>query len=105
MSAPGGDFPDALVGPGPARLDDVDDLGEELPQSAVDGAAVAVVEPDGVEELPVDVELELAGGGVAHTDRPRTANRGSRPGRPTRPRAPVARRPRRRAAGAGRPAP
>jgi hypothetical protein len=58
------DLPDAVVGFGPAAGDDLDGAAEQLPEGRGDGAAVAVVQPGGVEQVAVDIQLELAGGGV-----------------------------------------
>src|SRR5207237_10714785 len=53
------DLPDALVGLLPAVDDGARDTAEELPERLVDLAAVLPVDPDRVEELAEDVELEL----------------------------------------------
>jgi hypothetical protein len=60
--APAADLPDAVVGFGPAPGDHLDGAAEQPPEGRGDEAAVAVVEPGGVEQVAVDIELELAGG-------------------------------------------
>jgi len=62
------DLPDAVVGLGPAAGNHVDGAGQQPPEGGGDGAAVAVIQPGGVEQVAVDVELELVGG-VADPDR------------------------------------
>src|ERR671930_1104240 len=65
------DLPDALVGLLPAVDDRARDAAEELPERLVDLAAVLPVDPDRVEELAEDVELELAVRAVSDPHRPR----------------------------------
>src|SRR5690606_10368058 len=58
-------LPDALVGLVPVQAHPVDQGAELVPVVAGDRVAPRVVEVDGADERPVDVELELVGGGVA----------------------------------------
>src|SRR5205814_7497682 len=65
------DLPDALVGQAPAVDHGAGDPSEELPEDGVDLAAVLPVDPDRVEQLAEDVELERGGGAVADSYRQR----------------------------------
>jgi len=64
-------LPDALVLAVPVVADPVDEATQRYPQVVGDGSAVLVVQIDGVDQLAVNVELELAHGVVADSDRPR----------------------------------
>jgi hypothetical protein len=63
------DFPDAFVGELPVFTDPIEDLGDANPGVVGDGAPVFVVEIDSIEQFAIDIELELAPGGVADADR------------------------------------
>jgi hypothetical protein len=69
MSAVAAHLPDAVVRLGPALLDVGHQSGEELPLARREGAALAGVEPGGVDHGAVDVELELPRGVVADAHR------------------------------------
>ena len=64
-------LPDALVGQPPAVDHGAGNTPEELPEDVVDLTAVLPVDPDRVEQLAEDVELELRVGAVADAYRPR----------------------------------
>lgn len=63
------DLPNAVIGLVPALTDDLDDAAEKLPEGQADLTAVTVVEPGGVEQVAVGVELELGERGIADADR------------------------------------
>ena len=61
-------FPDAFVGLLPFLADKLDEARELHPEIAGDRRSAFVVKIDGVHELAVDIELELAGGAIADAD-------------------------------------
>ena len=62
-------LPDALVGLVPVVAQPVGELGELDPAGMADPQPTPVGQPDRVQQLTVDVELELIGGAVADADR------------------------------------
>ena len=66
-------LPDPLVRLVPAPGGDVDRLAQELPLRRIELRRAVVPGVDGVEEVPVDVELDLGGRAVADPHRPRAA--------------------------------
>ena len=64
-------LPDAGVGLAPDAADEVGDLGESPAGLAVEPPAGLRVDQRGLEQVAVDVELRLRGGGVADPDRAR----------------------------------
>jgi hypothetical protein len=67
--APAPRLPDALVGLLPVLAHPFDDASEVFPSVVVDRPTILIVEVDRVDELPVDVQLQLVGGSVAHSYR------------------------------------
>lgn len=61
-------FPDAFVGFLPVLRDEVDEVALDVPGVVGGGEAEVTFEVGGVDDLAVDVELELARGGVADAD-------------------------------------
>jgi hypothetical protein len=62
-------LPDALVGLVPMLAHPVGELGELDPAGMADPESMPVGQPDRVQQLTVDVQLELVGGPVANPDR------------------------------------
>jgi hypothetical protein len=62
-------LPDALVGLVPVFAHPFDDASEVIPGVVVDRCTILIVEVDRVDELAIDVQLQLLGGGVAHSYR------------------------------------
>ena len=66
------DLPDSVVRIGPVVDEESHDRHLDPPDDLVHGDAVGASPVDGVHELPVDVELELPGGGIADPHRRRS---------------------------------
>src|SRR5206468_3885460 len=66
-------FPDAVIGLAPRVANGAAEPEEHPGSGPVELAAVLDEIPDGGDELPVEIELELAGRRVAHPDRTRAA--------------------------------
>ena len=73
MPPPAADLPDPLVLARPVVADPVHQPAEVFPSVVAEGRAVLVEQVDGVHQLAVDVELQLAVGGVADPHRARAA--------------------------------
>src|SRR6516165_2098620 len=62
-------LPDASVGLAPVFSHPVGEAGHRPPRFGVEAVSAPGEKPGGVEHPPVRVELMLAGGAVAHSDR------------------------------------
>ena len=62
-------LPDAAVGPAPELADEIGDLRQPEAGVRVELTARYGVEPGGLHQITVDVELLLSGGGVADAHR------------------------------------
>ena len=71
-------LPDAAVGPAPDLAHEIGDLRQSAAGVGVEPTARDGVEPGGLHQVAVDVELLLAGGAVADSYRPRVAVAGQR---------------------------
>lgn len=69
MPARAANFPNALVGLVPMVRDEVDEVTLDVPGVFRRGEAEVAFEVGGVDDLAVNIELKLAGGGVADADR------------------------------------